>query len=462
MNPLMAPEARPHARAGTALSVNVNKVALLRNTRHLGIPSVLRAATLALQAGADGITVHPRPDGRHIRPHDVTELAELLMQWPQAEYNIEGNPFHNLMDFVRAVRPRPQATFVPDSEGQFTSDHGWDLAADGARLRPLIDECHALGVRVSLFMDPTARRWPARARSVPTASSSTPSPTPRPRHAAQAAAAAALRRRRARRAGSRPGRQRRARPQPRQPDRLPARRAGRDGGLDRPRAGRRRARARAGRDRARLPALHPARRRTLRRRRRRRDDLRHRHRPVRHAAHRATLARRGDRFAEKVLGPREIEVFHARRARVQARGVRYLATRFSAKEAFSKAIGLGIRMPMTWRACEILNEPAAGPTSASAAAGRVVRRAAPARACHRQRRDRLRELRSSSSKPWILHHAAHSPVVLDIAGTTLNADDRRRLKHPLTGGLILFARNWHEPRAAHRAGAEVKSLRPTC
>jgi pyridoxine 5-phosphate synthase len=152
MNPLVAPEARPHAHAGTALSVNVNKVALLRNTRHLDIPSVLRAATLALQAGADGITVHPRPDGRHIRAHDVAELAELLTQWPQAEYNIEGNPLQNLMDFVRAVRPQ-QATFVPDSEGQFTSDHGWDLAAEGERLRPLIDECHALGVRVSLFMD---------------------------------------------------------------------------------------------------------------------------------------------------------------------------------------------------------------------------------------------------------------------------------------------------------------------
>ncbi len=137
----------------TALSVNVNKVALLRNTRHLGIPSVLKASLLCLQAGADGITVHPRPDERHIRAHDVHELAALLKDWPQAEYNIEGNPFQNLMAFIRAVRPH-QCTFVPDSEGQFTSDHGWDLAAEGQRLRPLIDECHALGVRVSLFMDP--------------------------------------------------------------------------------------------------------------------------------------------------------------------------------------------------------------------------------------------------------------------------------------------------------------------
>jgi pyridoxine 5-phosphate synthase len=138
--------------AMTALSVNVNKVALLRNSRHLGIPSVLRAATQCLEAGAHGITVHPRPDERHIRADDVYALADLLKRWPQAEFNIEGNPFHNLMDFVREVRPH-QCTFVPDSEGQFTSDHGWDLAADGERLRPLIDECRALGVRVSLFMD---------------------------------------------------------------------------------------------------------------------------------------------------------------------------------------------------------------------------------------------------------------------------------------------------------------------
>ena len=137
----------------TALSVNLNKVALVRNTRHLGIPSVERAATLCLQAGAAGITVHPRPDARHIRADDVHALAQLMKAWPRAEFNIEGNPFHNLMDFIREVKPQ-QATFVPDSEGQFTSDHGWNLTpAEAARLKPLVDECHALGVRVSLFMD---------------------------------------------------------------------------------------------------------------------------------------------------------------------------------------------------------------------------------------------------------------------------------------------------------------------
>jgi len=141
------------ASSRTALSVNVNKVALVRNTRHLGIPSVTRAAQLCLEAGAQGITVHPRPDERHIRASDVRELHDLLRLWPQAEYNIEGNPFHNLMDFVRECRPH-QATFVPDSETQSTSDHGWTFPDDAERLRPLIAEAKKLGVRVSLFMDP--------------------------------------------------------------------------------------------------------------------------------------------------------------------------------------------------------------------------------------------------------------------------------------------------------------------
>ena len=141
----------------TSLSVNLNKVALVRNTRHLGIPSLTRAATLCLQAGAQGITVHPRPDARHIRAHDVTDLAELLLAWPDREYNIEGNPFHNLMDCVANLRDRKlplhQVTFVPDGEGQFTSDHGWDVAKDAVRLLPVIAQAKSMGLRVSLFMD---------------------------------------------------------------------------------------------------------------------------------------------------------------------------------------------------------------------------------------------------------------------------------------------------------------------
>jgi pyridoxine 5-phosphate synthase len=141
----------------TALSVNLNKVALVRNTRHLGIPSVTRAATLCLQAGASGITVHPRPDARHIRAGDVSDLAQVMQAWPDREFNIEGNPFHNLMDVVGALVARKlpvhQVTFVPDGEGQFTSDHGWNFPQDAQRLRPLIAQARAWGLRVSLFMD---------------------------------------------------------------------------------------------------------------------------------------------------------------------------------------------------------------------------------------------------------------------------------------------------------------------
>jgi pyridoxine 5-phosphate synthase len=151
MNPLMTSglDAR---RGATALSVNLNLVAMVRNRRPLDFPSVTRAATIVLEAGAAGITVHPRPDERHIRAGDVRELAALLKAWPQAEFNIEGNPFHNLLDFVRELRPQ-QCTLVPDAEGQPTSDHGWGLTQDASRLAPLIAHVHGLGVRVSLFMD---------------------------------------------------------------------------------------------------------------------------------------------------------------------------------------------------------------------------------------------------------------------------------------------------------------------
>jgi len=142
----------------TALSVNVNKIALLRNTRHLGIPDVVRAARLCLDAGANGITVHPRPDERHIRSADVFEIAAMMKDWPDREFNIEGNPFQNLMGFIHDLSarglPLHQCTFVPDSEDQFTSDHGWVFPDDAERLKPLIDQVHARGVRVSLFMDP--------------------------------------------------------------------------------------------------------------------------------------------------------------------------------------------------------------------------------------------------------------------------------------------------------------------
>jgi len=133
----------------TRLSVNLNKVALLRNARTIGIPSVTRAAEICIAAGAHGITVHPRPDQRHIRFIDVYELAAMLT----VEFNIEGNPFYpHFLEIVRKVKPA-QCTLVPDAAKAFTSDHGWNLAEHGRRLLPIIQELKALGIRASLFMD---------------------------------------------------------------------------------------------------------------------------------------------------------------------------------------------------------------------------------------------------------------------------------------------------------------------
>jgi len=135
----------------TRLSVNVNKVALLRNSRPLDIPDLVRAAELAIDAGAHGITVHPRPDARHIRPQDVYSL-HTLVRARGVEFNIEGNPFQSMLELVRAVKP-DQCTLVPDDPDASTSDHGWDLETNSGRLRPVIAELKSLGVRVSLFMD---------------------------------------------------------------------------------------------------------------------------------------------------------------------------------------------------------------------------------------------------------------------------------------------------------------------
>lgn len=147
----------------TALSVNLNKIALIRNSRDTRSPDVPSHAQLCIDAGADGITVHPRPDQRHIRASDCRELAAMLT----VEFNIEGNPFAGprrseragvedypgFLPLVRETRPA-QCTLVPDGDAQLTSDHGFDLHKDGERLAPLIAELKQLGIRVSLFMDP--------------------------------------------------------------------------------------------------------------------------------------------------------------------------------------------------------------------------------------------------------------------------------------------------------------------
>ncbi len=143
------------------LSVNVNKVATLRNTRPLGVPSVVRAAAISLDAGADGITVHPRPDARHIRPADVAEIADLLRHYPAAEFNIEGNPFEGeFMAHCERTRPT-QCTLVPDAVDAVTSNQGWQLTpATADRLRPVVRQLKGWGCRVSLFVDadPAAAR----------------------------------------------------------------------------------------------------------------------------------------------------------------------------------------------------------------------------------------------------------------------------------------------------------------
>ncbi|GAB1257189.1 pyridoxine 5'-phosphate synthase [Aurantivibrio plasticivorans] len=143
-----------------ALSVNLNKIALIRNSREGNYPSVVEFGRIALEAGADGLTVHPRPDQRHIRPTDVTALASLVSEYPNCEFNIEGNPFAEpqgsypgLLELVKETSPH-QCTLVPDSNDQLTSDHGFDLSKDANRLLPIIEELHEMGVRVSLFMDP--------------------------------------------------------------------------------------------------------------------------------------------------------------------------------------------------------------------------------------------------------------------------------------------------------------------
>ncbi|MCG8510702.1 MAG: pyridoxine 5'-phosphate synthase [Rhodospirillales bacterium] len=141
----------------TKLSVNVNKVALLRNSRRGMVPSPAVAARIALEAGAAGVTVHPRPDRRHIRPDDVEAMTALLAEpgWRDREFNIEGNPFEgDWLAIVRTAKP-DQCTLVPDTPDAFTSDHGWDVAANTARLREIVAWLHEeAGARVSLFMDP--------------------------------------------------------------------------------------------------------------------------------------------------------------------------------------------------------------------------------------------------------------------------------------------------------------------
>ena len=159
---------------GARLSVNLNKVALVRNSRGGAAPDLLAAARTAIGYGAQGITVHPRPDLRHVRPGDVLGLAELLREpeYQSIEFNVEGNPYAGaegdypgFMELVREARP-DQCTLVPDSPEQLTSDHGWVLDdAEMARLAPIVKALKGQGCRVSCFMDPVPEQF-ARVRQL--------------------------------------------------------------------------------------------------------------------------------------------------------------------------------------------------------------------------------------------------------------------------------------------------------
>jgi len=151
----------------TKLSINLNKIALIRNSRDTTIPSVVEAAITCIANGAQGITVHPRPDMRHIHPSDVYDLAELLSkdEYRDIEFNVEGNPYAGAEDngypgFMKLVQDvgADQCTLVPDDPNQLTSDHGWNLTGESNQLKPLVEELQQQNIRVSLFMDPIEKQ----------------------------------------------------------------------------------------------------------------------------------------------------------------------------------------------------------------------------------------------------------------------------------------------------------------
>lgn len=137
----------------TKLSVNLNKFALLRNARGTDYPNVVKMAVRCIESGVHGITVHPRPDQRHITYEDVYDLSELLKGHPSVEFNVEGNPTPKFMEVVMAAKP-DQCTLVPDAPDQLTSDHGWDLKNNRDALKPIVSDLQKEGIRVSIFMDP--------------------------------------------------------------------------------------------------------------------------------------------------------------------------------------------------------------------------------------------------------------------------------------------------------------------
>lgn len=140
-----------------SLSVNLNAIAMLRNRRNLPWPSLIHLGRIALEAGASGLTIHPRPDQRHIRFSDVADLGALLETFPACEFNIEGYPDEDFLNLVETHRPQ-QVTLVPDDPRQATSDHGWDFVARHRFIGDVVGRLKRDGLRVSLFADPDASR----------------------------------------------------------------------------------------------------------------------------------------------------------------------------------------------------------------------------------------------------------------------------------------------------------------
>ena len=148
----------------TKLSINLNKIALLRNARGMNFPKVLDFAELCVKYGTHGITVHPRPDQRHATYQDTFELAEFCQGYPDVEFNVEGYPTADFLEVVKSAKP-DQCTLVPDAPNQITSDHGWNTQSENHFLRPLLAELREHGIRTSIFLDPEPSLIPSAAET---------------------------------------------------------------------------------------------------------------------------------------------------------------------------------------------------------------------------------------------------------------------------------------------------------
>ncbi len=144
----------------TKLSVNLNKIALLRNARGMDFPRVLDFAELCIKSGAHGVTVHPRPDQRHATYNDVFELAAFCQDQSHVEFNVEGYPTTDFLDVVKSAKPN-QCTLVPDAPDQITSDHGWNTRSENHFLRPILADLKEHGIRTSIFLDPDSTLIPS-------------------------------------------------------------------------------------------------------------------------------------------------------------------------------------------------------------------------------------------------------------------------------------------------------------